>query len=184
MKTKYAPVKILITFLVIISMLSACTATGANTPETSQEQAADTETSSAASAETLIQMTEPVQDTVILSIECSNAAKAGMSGVPSDGVLLSLREVVMLEGDTVWDILSRVCDEEGIVLVKKGSGKSVLVTGISGLTPISAKSGWIYSVNGEIPMVGASAYAVKNGDVISWHYTMDSGKDLNSDGGL
>ncbi|MDE6659675.1 MAG: DUF4430 domain-containing protein, partial [Eubacterium sp.] len=31
-------------------------------------------------------------------------------------------------------------------------------------------SGWIYKVNGVKPMMSASKYVLKNGDVVEWYY--------------
>ena len=36
----------------------------------------------------------------------------------------------------------------------------------------------MYSVNGEFPNYGCSAYALQDGDVICWVYTCDLGEDV------
>ena len=48
---------------------------------------------------------------------------------------------------------------------------------------VSAKSGWMYSVNNKFPGVSAANYTVVDGDVIRWQYTVEGyGKDLGTSG--
>ena len=51
---------------------------------------------------------------------------------------------------------------------------SVYVRGISNIyeKDFGDLSGWIYTVNGEIPSLGCSKYKLSPGDVVEWKYTL------------
>ena len=114
---------------------------------------------------------------VTISIECSHAAQVGLE-VPEDGWLLAETAQAVQPDETVWDVLSRVCRDNGITVAKQGAGSAVFVTNIGGITAMDAKSGWMYSVNGDYVSAGAGICTVSDGDVILWRYTADSGNDL------
>ena len=38
-------------------------------------------------------------------------------------------------------------------------------------------SGWLFSVNGDVPNYGASKVKLKDGDVIRWFFTVDYAED-------
>lgn len=136
-----------------------------------------TETETGLSTETLSEGLQ--EETVVyISIGCQKATDAGVAGAPESGWILDKKEVELQDGDTAWDILSRVGKENGIAVAKQGSGATVFVTGIRGVTAIDSKSGWMYSVNGDYVMTGAGNCTVKSGDVVRWRYTMDGGNDL------
>jgi hypothetical protein len=58
--------------------------------------------------------------------------------------------------------------------------KSAYIEGIANLYEFDRGelSGWMYCVNGWYPNYGCSAYKLKDGDAIEWHYTTDLGRDL------
>ena len=90
------------------------------------------------------------------------------------------------EGDTVFDALLAVTRANHIKINYTGSPGGVLsiyVSSIGGYSEMQfgALSGWIYRVNDYTPDVGCGSYDIKNGDVIKWVYTLDLGKDAESE---
>lgn len=102
--------------------------------------------------------------------------------VPKDGIIQKEITVDFATGDTVYDVLERVCKEQKILYEKSitPATNSVYIEGIANLYEFDAGklSGWQYSVNGEFPNVACSDYKVEEGDVIMWRYTCDLGNDL------
>lgn len=127
--------------------------------------------------------------TCTISIECStilnnwddlNEAKADF--VPSDGWILYTSEVEYSPGETVYDVLYRVCKDTSIQMSAKYTPAygSYYVEGINQLYEFDCGelSGWMYSVNGWFPNYGCSQYEVSDGDIIEWRYTCDLGRDV------
>lgn len=104
--------------------------------------------------------------------------------VPEDGWILPEMEVKFTTGDTVFDILKKICGEKNIQLSSKYTPlyKSYYVEGINQLYEFDCgkNSGWMYSVNGEFPNYGASSYKPKDGDQIEWKYTCNLGSDVGN----
>ena len=102
--------------------------------------------------------------------------------VPADGVILSLSEVKVKQGETVYDVLDRVCRDKGIHMeaVYTPNYGADYIEGINYLYEFDAgeQSGWMYKVNGAFPNYGCSDYILEDGDSIVWAYTCDMGKDL------
>ena len=124
------------------------------------------------------------------SIECSAAfsEKSDLDPslatfLPSDGFILTEREVGFNEGESVADVLRRVCNENGIPLETTSAPiyGGIYVEGIGNLYEFDcgSGSGWMYSVNGEFPNYGASSYMLTQGDRVEWKYTCDFGEDIN-----
>ena len=102
--------------------------------------------------------------------------KAGKEGyVPSNGKILSTVKVSFEEGETVFDVLKRVCSKADIQLEYSWTPmyNSYYVEGINNLYEFDCgnESGWMYKVNGWFPNYGSSSYTLKDGDVIVWTYT-------------
>ena len=129
------------------------------------------------------------KDTVTITIRCDTAVKNGMhleskwAGiVPASGVILPVTTVEIEEGDTVFDVLSYVCDKYKIHMSYRGGTSSgCYVDGINNLYEFDGGrwSGWMYCVNDWYPNYGCGTYFVKAGDVIEWNYTCDLGLDLD-----
>ncbi|MBR3786428.1 MAG: DUF4430 domain-containing protein [Firmicutes bacterium] len=104
------------------------------------------------------------------------------SYVPADGVILALNEVNVTKGESVYDVLDRVCRDKGIHLeaVYTPNYGADYIEGINYLYEFDAgeQSGWMYTVNGVFPNYGCSDYILEDGDSIVWAYTCDMGKDL------
>ncbi len=99
--------------------------------------------------------------------------------VPADGRLLAPTEVAFTEGETAFDLLKRLCRDEGIHL-DFSLGTSAYVEGIGNLYEFDCGdlSGWIFAVNGVSPNSACSDYVLQDGDEVGWHYTCDMGNDL------
>lgn len=93
--------------------------------------------------------------------------------IPADGVLLAPMEIEVEEGENVYSILKKICNQQGIPL--DASGGYVKYINNIGERDAGISSGWLYTVNGVIPSVGSTQYQVKAGDVIAWRYTVKMG---------
>jgi hypothetical protein len=102
--------------------------------------------------------------------------------VPQNGVVLAEVSVSFEEGDTVFDVLKKVCKNKGIQLEYSYTPVygSYYIEGINNLYEFDCGnlSGWMYSVNGTFPNYGCSQYQLSDGDVIKWLYTCDLGTDV------
>ena len=127
--------------------------------------------------------------TCTFSIECSTILNNlsmldpdKLEAVPSGGVILSKTTVTFYEGESVFDVLQRVCKEKGIHMEASWTPiyNSAYVEGIHNLYEFDcgALSGWMYKVNGWYPNYGSSRYQLKDGDVVEWRYTCDLGNDV------
>ena len=117
--------------------------------------------------------------TVNVEIRCDNIV-GKKDSVPADGTVFMLQAVELLEGDTAASMLRRVCKQNKIRLDMDNSMASY-VTGINYFYELDfgPLSGWIYKVNGERLSVGCGEYALKDGDTLSFLYTLDLGEDCN-----
>ena len=104
--------------------------------------------------------------------------------VPEDGIVFPATEVEFSEGESVFDVLQRVCRDNAIHMESNWTPvyNSAYVEGINNLYEfdVGSLSGWMYNVNGWYPNYGCSRYQVKDGDVVEWRYTCDLGHDLGS----
>lgn len=114
-----------------------------------------------------------VCDTILNNWDMLDPAKAGY--VPNDGVILDAVSVEFEEGETVFDVLKRVCEAMGIQLEYSWTPlyDSYYIEGINHLYEfdVGGESGWMYKVNGWFPNYGCSGYTLHDGDVIVWCYT-------------
>ena len=192
-----AKIEHIITLLLTILLLLFCSACG----QTQTEQPEDT-------GDKDLYMTEPVpegkpdpvepQDTAVdtttthtctFSISCEtildNMDKCVENKkflVPEDGIVFPATEVEFSEGESVFDVLQRLCRENKIHMESSWTPmyNSAYVEGINNLYEfdVGSLSGWMYSVNGWFPNYGCSRYALQNGDVVNWVYTCDLGYDV------
>lgn len=112
-------------------------------------------------------------DTVLNNWDDLDPAKAGY--IPANGVILSTVTVTFSEGETVLDVLKRVCDGYGIQLEYSWSPmyNSYYVEGINHLYEFDcgSSSGWMFQVDGWFPNYGCSEYCLQGGESIVWCYT-------------
>lgn len=127
--------------------------------------------------------------TCTFSIECSTILnnldmldETKLELVPSNGVIFAEATVTFYEGESVFDVLQRLCKEKGIHMEAAWTPiyNSAYVEGIHNLYEFDcgALSGWMYKVNGWYPNYGSSRYQLKDGDVVQWRYTCDLGNDV------
>ena len=134
----------------------------------------------------------PESETVTFSIRCDTIlanydeleeSLRSPEFVPPDGIILPATVYVLREGDTVFDVLSYVCDKYKIHMsYRGGTGSGCYVEGINNLYEFDGGrwSGWMYCVNDWYPNYGCGVYYVKAGEVIEWNYTCDLGLDLDA----
>ena len=129
--------------------------------------------------------------TCTISISCETilgnmdkCAESKKALVPEDGIILPATEVTFSDGESVYDVLQRVCKENKIHMESSFTPvyNSAYIEGIHNLYEfdVGKLSGWMYNVNGWYPNYGCSRYQVKDGDVVEWRYTCDLGEDLGS----
>lgn len=130
--------------------------------------------------------------TCTFSIECSTILNhlddlkaEKLECVPSDGVILPPTTVTFYEGESVFDVLQRVCRENGIHMESSWTPiyNSAYIEGIANLYEFDcgSLSGWMYRVNGWYPNYGCSRYQLAQGDTVEWRYTCDLGNDVGCD---
>ena len=104
--------------------------------------------------------------------------------VPDSGTILPATTVTFTEGETVFDVLKRICDARGIQIEYSYTPMygSYYIEGINHLYEFDCgqQSGWMYKVNGWFPNYGCSSYKLEAGDTIVWAYTC---KGLGTDVG-
>lgn len=131
--------------------------------------------------------------TCTFSIECSTILNNlsdldpdKLEMVPSDGVILSKTTVTFYEGESVFDVLQRLCKEKDIHMESSWTPiyNSAYIEGIHNLYEFDCGnlSGWMYRVNGWYPNYGCSRYQLAQGDVVEWRYTCDLGNDVGRNG--
>lgn len=118
----------------------------------------------------------PVKSYITLSIDKKTIKK---------GYVLSPTKFEITEGESVWNVLKRVLDDNNIDYDYTFTPKynSVYVESIDGDGEFDhgTGSGWMYNVNGWYPNYGASLYDLADGDVVQWRYTTNLGVDLGED---
>lgn len=102
--------------------------------------------------------------------------------IPADGWILKTVTAPLYEGDSVFDVLNRICRERKIHMEFSMTPvyNSAYIEGIANLYAFDCgdDSGWTYKVNGVKPNVGCSGVMPADGDMIEWIYTCELGKDV------
>ena len=102
--------------------------------------------------------------------------------VPEDGWILQPVAVSFHQGESVFDVLLRVCRDNKIHMEYTDTPmyNSAYIEGIGNLYEFDCGnlSGWMYKVNDWFPNYGCSRYALQDGDVVCWVYTCDLGADI------
>lgn len=130
--------------------------------------------------------------TCTFSIECSTILNnlsqldpEKLELIPTDGVILPPMEVTFHEGESVFDVLKRVCMENNVHLEFSWTPiyNSAYIEGINNLYEFDCGplSGWMYRVNGWYPNYGCSRYQLDDGEVVEWRFTCDLGRDVGED---
>lgn len=126
-----------------------------------------------------------VCDTILDNLDNLDDGKEAY--VPANGCILATSAVEFTEGETVFDVLNRVCEYAGIQIEYSWTPmyNSYYIEGINHLYEFDCgnESGWMYKVNGWFPNYGCSSYYLEDGDTIVWCYTCNGlGADVG--GGL
>lgn len=112
-------------------------------------------------------------DTVFDNLDSLDQAKAPY--IPKDGTILPVTTVEFSEGETVFDVLQRVCTAADLQIEFSWTPmyNSYYIEGINHLYEFDCghESGWMYKVNGWFPNYGCSAYTLEGGEEIVWCYT-------------
>lgn len=102
--------------------------------------------------------------------------------VPEDGWILPPITATFYEGESVFNLLSRVTRQQGIHMEFSNTPmyNSAYIEGINNLYEFDCGdlSGWMYKVNDWFPNYGCSRYQLKAGDVVEWVYTCTLGGDV------
>ena len=118
--------------------------------------------------------------TILSNLSLCDPSKAAL--VPSDGWILRPTVVTFYEGESVFNVLQRVCKQHNIHMEFENAPvyNSAYIEGINNIYEfdVGELSGWMYKVNDWFPNYGASRYELENGDVIRWVYTCDLGADV------
>ena len=121
-------------------------------------------------------------DTIFDNVDALEEAKAPY--VPASGEILPVVTVEFTPGETVFDVLQRVCEASELQLEYSWTPlyDSYYVEGINHLYEFDCgfESSWMYKVNGWFPNYGCSAYELQGGEEIVWYYTC---KGLGTDVG-
>ena len=99
--------------------------------------------------------------------------KVEISITDDDGTAIFEKTAIDMEkDDTALTVLIRIGKNNNIPVVFSGSKKNAYVEGIDNLFEFDKgqESGWIYKVNGEVPMMSAGSYELKPNDIIQWIY--------------
>lgn len=139
------------------------------------------------------QVVEDKTNYCTLSISCAtildnmdNLLKSKVDLVPEDGWLLKPQRIEFNEGESVYDVLLRVCKENEIHMEASWTPiyNSAYIEGIGNLYEFDCgyMSGWMYKVNDWFPNYGCSRYELKNGDMVELKYTCNGyGADIGAD---
>lgn len=114
-----------------------------------------------------------VCDTILDNTKNLNEEKAPF--VPKDGTILPKTQVSFSEGDTVFEVLNKVCEAADIQIEYSYTPmyESYYIEGINHLYEfdVGPESGWMYKVDEWFPNYGCSSYTLQNGQDIVWCYT-------------
>ncbi len=118
--------------------------------------------------------------TILNNMDLCDPSKVDL--VPADGWILRPITVTFYQGESVFNVLQRVCKQQKIHMEFENTPiyNSAYIEGIHNLYEfdVGELSGWMYKVNEWFPNYGCSRYALKNGDIINWVYTCDLGHDV------
>ena len=123
-------------------------------------------------------------DTIFDNVDSLEEAK--LPYVPASGEILPVITVEFTSGETVFDVLKRVCEAADLQIEYSWTPlyDSYYIEGINHLYEFDCgtQSGWMYKVNGWFPNYGCSAYTLQGGEEIVWAYTcVGLGMDLGAE---
>ena len=112
---------------------------------------------------------------VTLSINC-NVIKDKVK----NPVILDNEEFLINQGETVFDIVSEAVVKNKLQMETSGAEGSEYIVGLNNIysQAYGDMSGWLFYVNGEMPMVSMAQYELKPNDKIEILYSTNFGEDL------
>lgn len=126
---------------------------------------------------------EEADNECVLEITCAEVLShmdqlnEGVKKMIPDGGRIFQGKTVFEEGDTVFDVLKKVCGEQNILLdyTFTPGFATYYIKGINHLYEFDCgdESGWLYSVNGKKPGYGCSQYKLTKGDQVVFYYTCE-----------
>ncbi len=142
----------------------------------------NTETAAEEKNDSELRCTVLVECTTVFS-NLSKLEPGIIDTIPQNGIIIDHTETTFSEGESVFDVIKRLCTENKIHFEFEHVPlyNSSYITAFNNLYEFDcgSLSGWLYSVNGWFPNYGSSCYELKNNDVIEWRYSCDLGKDVN-----
>lgn len=110
--------------------------------------------------------TKQTPSTVTFSIQITGSGYGNVSGSGT---------YTLNYGATVYDALMACANANGISVNAGNTVYGIYVSAIGGLAEKEhgAQSGWMYSVNGNVPMIACSGYTLNGGESIIWYYVGD-----------
>lgn len=115
---------------------------------------------------TTVKTTESNNLSVSFSVNCEKAVDYS-ADYPK--YIIGKTKCKVEKGTTVFDLLCAECSKNGVAVVHQNKSYIKAIGGLSEKDCGNA-SGWIYKVNGVKPMMAASKYVLKDGDVVEWYY--------------
>jgi hypothetical protein len=99
---------------------------------------------------------------------------------PQDKNILNEFPVIVKKELTIKDVLEEVAKSHDIVINYGSMSGMSYVNSIDGLAAktIAPISGWFFLINGELPMTSIDQTKIKDGDKISFTFSVDGGPDI------
>lgn len=104
----------------------------------------------------------------VFSAEVQNEEKLAL--IPENGIIYQSETAAFSTGESIFDILKRELMSNKIHF--EFNANPVYLQGVGNIyeKDFGDMSGWVYTVNGESPIVGCDSYFPENGDEICFEY--------------
>lgn len=99
--------------------------------------------------------------------------------IPEDGVAMARLKFIATEGDSVLDVLEKICKNKRIE-VKKTQDGLIDTIGYIKNGDCGEGSCWIYTVDGKLMSDNPADCKVKGGEDIVWTFTLNGGHDIEN----
>lgn len=145
------------------------------TEESSQaDSSSSADSSSASDAKSEASLAIDVSD-ILKNYDSLDKGLQSDEFVPKSGKILEAKSYEVTDGMTAYDLLKKAAEDNNIKLDAKNTDYGMYVEGINSVAAGSCgqNSGWMYSVNGKDPGVGADAYKLQAGDKVEFFYICD-----------
>lgn len=101
--------------------------------------------------------------------------------VAKDGTILAPTEMVIREGDTAYDLLTRLAEAREVVIDAENSAYGVYIKGINYVYPedVGATAGWLFFVDDVAAANSADAETARDGATYTFIFTDDYNRYFN-----